>query len=127
MTDILPPKPFSRQMYKDTDDLDANSLGRRSRAQHLIGEMRQQRGQLEAALSAFRSGAETTARLLAQAPGDPQRIFDHAFGRSGDATEEPELQQTIDPRAMTPEQRKAAIAEMLDKHPGLAALIPRTG
>jgi hypothetical protein len=27
---------------------------------------------------------------------------------------------------MTPAQRKAAIAQMLEKHPGLAALIPRT-
>jgi hypothetical protein len=27
---------------------------------------------------------------------------------------------------MTPEQRQAAIAEMLEKHPGLAALVPRT-
>jgi hypothetical protein len=40
--------------------------------------------------------------------------------------EQPELGQTIDVRAMTPEQRKAAIAAMVEQHPGLAALIPRS-
>ena len=63
---------------QDADRLDANSLGRRSRAFHLIGEMREQRGQLEAALNAFKRGAETTAQLLQRAPDVPQRIFDHA-------------------------------------------------
>lgn len=63
---------------QEADRLDANSLGRRSRALHLIGEMREQRGQLEAALSAFTRGADTTAQLLQRAPNEPQRIFDHA-------------------------------------------------
>jgi hypothetical protein len=36
-----------------------------------------------------------------------------------------ELTETIDARAITPEQRQATIARMVEKHPGLAALIPR--
>jgi hypothetical protein len=37
-----------------------------------------------------------------------------------------QMTETLNARSMTPEQRQAAIAEMLEKHPGLAALIPRT-
>lgn len=58
--------------------LDANALGRRSRALHLIGEIREQRGQLDTAQVAFQQAADTTAQLLALAPRDGQRIFEHA-------------------------------------------------
>jgi hypothetical protein len=34
--------------------------------------------------------------------------------------------ETIDVRAMTQEQNRAAIARMVEEHPDLAALIPRT-
>jgi len=67
--------------YYDTQDagrLDAESLGRRSRAMHLVGEIRDQRGQLDEALAAFQRAAATTAALLARAPDDGKRIFDHA-------------------------------------------------
>jgi hypothetical protein len=37
-----------------------------------------------------------------------------------------QITEGFDARSMTPEQRRAAIAEILEKHPGLAALIPRT-
>jgi tetratricopeptide (TPR) repeat protein len=63
---------------QDAAALDANALGRRSRALHLIGEMREQRGQLEDALAAFKSAADTTGELLQRSPADGQRIFDHA-------------------------------------------------
>jgi len=63
---------------QDTGHLDAGALGRRSRAMHLIGEMRDERGKLDEALAAFRSAADTTAELLERAPNDGQRIFDHA-------------------------------------------------
>ena len=63
---------------QDPDRLDANALGHRSRAMHLIGEMRDKRGQLEDALVAFKRAADTTAELLERAPNDGQRIFDHA-------------------------------------------------
>jgi hypothetical protein len=53
------------------------------------------------------------------------RIFDHAFGRPGELADQSES-PTFDVRSMAPEQGRAAIAEMLDKHPGLAALVPRT-
>ncbi|MGA0611712.1 TIR domain-containing protein [Caldimonas sp. KR1-144] len=63
---------------QDAAKLDATSLGHRSRAMHLIGEIRDLRGQRDQALEAFRSAAETTAQLLKRFPNDPQRIFDHA-------------------------------------------------
>jgi hypothetical protein len=34
--------------------------------------------------------------------------------------------ETVNVRAMTPEQRQALMARVLEDHPGLAALIPRT-
>ena len=64
--------------YDNQQGLDANSLGHRSRALHLIGEIRQLRGNLGEALTAFQRAADTTAQLLKQAPNDEQRIFDHA-------------------------------------------------
>jgi TIR domain-containing protein len=76
--DAVGEKALGYYAKQDTDRLDANALGRRSRAMHLIGEMREQRGQLEGALDAFKSAAATTAQLLERAPNDGQRIFDHA-------------------------------------------------
>jgi tetratricopeptide (TPR) repeat protein len=57
---------------------DADSLGRRARALHLIGEIRDKRGQPAQALAAFQEAAHTTAALLARAPKEGQRVFDHA-------------------------------------------------
>ncbi len=59
-------------------NLDADALGRRSRALHLVGEVRDLRGDSETALVAFRQAATTTGELLARDPGNGQRIFDHA-------------------------------------------------
>jgi hypothetical protein len=53
------------------------------------------------------------------------RVFEHEFGRPGEMSE-PEPEAIFDARAMTPEQRKAAIAELLEKHPGLAVLVRGT-
>jgi tetratricopeptide (TPR) repeat protein len=58
--------------------MDADSLGRRSRVQHLIGDLRDQQGDLTAALSVFREAATSTSELLKRRPDDPRRIFDHA-------------------------------------------------
>lgn len=63
---------------QDADKLDATALGHRSRAMHLIGEIRDLRGNPAEAQAAFEQAASTTAQLLAQAPNDGQRIFDHA-------------------------------------------------
>jgi tetratricopeptide (TPR) repeat protein len=58
--------------------LDADSLGRRARALHLIGEVDDLRGNLDHALDVFEKAAHSTSELLARAPNDGQRIFDHA-------------------------------------------------
>ena len=63
---------------QESGNLDATALGHRSRAMHLIGEIRDLRGNPAEAQKAFEQAAETTAQLLAQAPNDGQRIFDHA-------------------------------------------------
>jgi len=76
--DSVGEKALGYYARQEADRLDADALGRRSRAMHLIGEMREQRGKLEEALAAFRSAADTTAHLLARTPGDGKRIFDHA-------------------------------------------------
>jgi len=59
-------------------NLDAAALGRRARSLHLVGEIARLRGQADTAATAFARAAATTARQLALAPDDPQRIFDHA-------------------------------------------------
>ncbi len=58
--------------------LDATALGRRSRALHLVGEVRNLRGDSESALVAFRQAAGATSELLARTPDNADRIFDHA-------------------------------------------------
>ncbi len=76
--DAVGKRALAHYEAQPADRLDAAALGHRSRAQHLIGEIRQQRGQLDEALQAYQQAAATTQRLLATAPNDPQRIFDHA-------------------------------------------------
>jgi tetratricopeptide (TPR) repeat protein len=66
---------YSRQNLKA---LDADALGRRARALHLVGEVRELRGDSEGALASFQAAGDTTAELLARHPGDGQRIYDHA-------------------------------------------------
>lgn len=63
---------------QDRQNLDADSLGRRARVLHLMGELRDKRGDLAGALNLFRQAADSTAALLARAPNDPQRVYDHA-------------------------------------------------
>jgi eukaryotic-like serine/threonine-protein kinase len=59
-------------------DLDAESLARRARALRLMGEISVQRGDLGEALSSFEQASAATGELLARAPVDGQRIFNHA-------------------------------------------------
>ncbi|MCK9539423.1 TIR domain-containing protein [Dokdonella sp.] len=63
---------------QDPASLDADALGRRARALHLIGEVYDQRGELDAALQVFRQAAASTGELLARDGSIAQRIFDHA-------------------------------------------------
>lgn len=58
--------------------LDADALGRRARALHLMGEIAEKRGRLDEADRMFREAAASTGELMARAPGDGQRLFDHA-------------------------------------------------
>jgi tetratricopeptide (TPR) repeat protein len=67
--------------YYDARDLgqaDPDALGRRARAQLLVGEIDNLRGDLGAALAAYEAAAATTEEQLARDPRNPQRIFDHA-------------------------------------------------
>ncbi len=57
--------------------LDADSLGRRARALHLIGEIAERRGNLDEATRVFQRASDSTAELMARDPGE-QSIFDHA-------------------------------------------------
>lgn len=63
---------------QDLASLNADALGRRARALHLIGEIAEQRGELAEAARVFQRAADSTAALLARAPRDAQRVFDHA-------------------------------------------------
>jgi tetratricopeptide (TPR) repeat protein len=63
---------------QDLSGLDPDALGRRARALHLVGEVRDLRGDGEGALKAFREAERTTAELLARDPKNPDRMFDHA-------------------------------------------------
>lgn len=62
---------------QDASRLDADSLGRRARALHLIGEIAERRGSLDEALRVFQRAADSTGELVARYPRDGQRIFDH--------------------------------------------------
>jgi len=67
--------------YYDMQDparLDFDSLGRRARALHLIGEIGDRRSDVQVARQAFISARKATAELLARAPDDPKRLYDHA-------------------------------------------------
>lgn len=67
--------------YYDSQDpraLDADALGRRSRALHLIGEISDRRGDLDGARAAFQRARDSTAELLERAPDDGQRVYEHS-------------------------------------------------
>jgi hypothetical protein len=66
--------------YSDQDlrELSPDSLERRARILHAMGEDDETRGDHEAALTKFTEAQRTTGALLAATPNDPKRIFDHA-------------------------------------------------
>jgi tetratricopeptide (TPR) repeat protein len=63
---------------QDLEKLPVDSLERRARLFHAMGSDDQARGDTAAALAEFREARRTTAALLAEAPDDPERIFDQA-------------------------------------------------
>lgn len=66
--------------YSDQDitHLPVDSLERRARILHAMGEDDETRGDDKAAIIKFREAERTTSTLLAQAPNDPERIYDEA-------------------------------------------------
>jgi tetratricopeptide (TPR) repeat protein len=76
--DAVGVKALAYYAAQDAGQLDATALGHRARAQHLVGEIRELRGNLAEAQQAFEQAAATTARLLAGRPADGRRVFEHA-------------------------------------------------
>lgn len=58
--------------------LSADDLARRARALTMVGELRQAQGDFPRAAAAFGQAAASTRELMARAPGDGGRVFDHA-------------------------------------------------
>ena len=63
---------------QDLSRLPPDSLERRARILHAIGEDDETQGKLDRALSEFREASRTTEALLELSPSDPERIFNHA-------------------------------------------------
>ncbi len=63
---------------QDKKGLDADSLGRRARAQLMVGDIDQRRNDLTSALAAYEAAAATTQELLNREPNNQDRIFEHA-------------------------------------------------
>lgn len=76
--DVVGQRALDYYAAQKLSSLDADSLGRRSRALHLVGEIRNLRGDSAAGLAAFEQAAKTTGELLERNPDDAQRVFDHA-------------------------------------------------
>lgn len=76
--DVVGQRALAYYAGQDLAALDANALGRRARALHLVGEVRELRGDTEGALGSFTEAERTTAELLARDRDNAQRVFDHA-------------------------------------------------
>nr|MDP9126476.1 hypothetical protein [Pseudomonadota bacterium] len=71
-------KALAYYAAQDLGRLDADSLGRRARALHLIGDLAVRRGRLEDAQRDFQHAVDTTSELLKRYPTDGQRMFDQS-------------------------------------------------
>ena len=63
---------------RDLSKLDADALGQQARVNLLIGNVDNDRGDLDAALASYKAAAATTAEQLRRDPDNEQRIFDHS-------------------------------------------------
>jgi tetratricopeptide (TPR) repeat protein len=64
--------------HQDKASLSDESLTQRSKALTLMGQIASSRGDVDGAFQRYREALEGTAEALRRAPGDPQRIYDHA-------------------------------------------------
>jgi len=76
--DAVGEKALAYYGAQDAADLDAEALGRKARALHLIGEIAERRNNLDEAARVFQQAADTTAALLARHPQNAQHLFEHA-------------------------------------------------
>ena len=76
--DVVGQRALTYYAGQKASSLDADALGRRARALHLVGEVSNIRGDSVGGLAAFRQAAATTKEQLDRDPNNPQRIFDHA-------------------------------------------------
>lgn len=76
--DVVGQRALKYYAGQKASKLDADALGRRARALHLVGEVSNIRGDSAGGLEAFREAAATTGEQLSRDPDNPQRIFDHA-------------------------------------------------
>jgi tetratricopeptide (TPR) repeat protein len=117
--DAVGDKALEYYASQKLESLDANALGRRARALHLIGEIHNLRGNLDEAYKLFEQAALSTGQLLARAPNDTQRIFDHAQsvfwvgyigwqrGKLDDAKDYFEQYETLAQRLVAADPKKA--------------------
>lgn len=76
--DAVGEKAVNYYAGQQLQDLSEDSLGRRARAFHLLGEIDDLRGNLEDAQIMFETAREATGDMLLRNPDDLQRIFDHS-------------------------------------------------
>ncbi|WP_421784917.1 hypothetical protein [Hyphobacterium sp.] len=62
----------------DAPDASEEDLSRLAQLLHVVGEARRENNDVDGAFAAFNAAAGISGQLLAMAPEDPQRIFDHA-------------------------------------------------
>lgn len=76
--DALGEKALAYYESQGAGGADADAVGRRARALHLIGEIAERRGDLARSHHLFISAADSTAELMQRSPGDARRMFDHS-------------------------------------------------
>lgn len=76
--DAVGEKALSYYAAQDLASLDADSLGRRAHALHMIGELAELRNKRDEAQRDFDQAAAATAEMLRRHPDDPNRIYDHS-------------------------------------------------
>lgn len=76
--DSVGEKAVGYYQAQNQDNLSPDSLGRRARAFHLLGEIDHLQDNLASAQQKFEQTASVTASLLKKSPDNTQRIFDHS-------------------------------------------------